>query len=342
MNHSYDPKVSVVLPVHNGMPYLNLAIESILLQSFRAFELIVVDDGSTDGSSEYLASIKDSRVRVIRKVSGGVAATLNFGVGEARTQYIARMDADDIAYPHRLQLQYDKLVDGDVLVGALCDLIDESGTQTGVELNPLSDAAIRWKLLFRSAFVHPAVMFCRRAFEKAGQYDPGFKVTQDFDLWTRMSPLGTLSNLDVKLISYRKHPSNLSATRARQQNYNASTIASCYAHRLFPEVLQDDWFAIHRFLIAGELSDDANLVRLSRVFSHVRKSCLERFSSDGPELSTLVSEYQRRLRWRCVEYAKSRRLSRWTLLRSVRNFDPESLSLAGLAKRFTVPILGRG
>jgi glycosyltransferase involved in cell wall biosynthesis len=342
MNQTFDPKVSVVLPVHNGMPYLKLAVASILSQSFSAFELIVVDDGSTDGSSEYLASIEDPRVRVIRKVSGGVAATLNFGIGQARTEYIARMDADDIAYPQRLQLQYERMKGGGVLVGALADVIDESGNLTGEELNPLSDTAIRWSLLFRSSFVHPSVMFCRHAFEATGGYDPGFEVAQDFDLWTRMSRFGALSNLEERLISYRRHATNLSATRTLQQNYNASAIASCYAHSLFPEVVQEDWFAIHRFLIGGELLDEAKIVRLSRVFSQVRKTFLETHSFDCQELRDLVLEYQRKLRWRCVESAELRRLSRWSLLRCVRNFDPESLSLAGFAKRFSRSILGRG
>src|ERR1700693_4180503 len=135
-----SPRVSVLMPVFNGGPYLTAAIESVQAQTFEDFELIIVDDGSTDGSAEKIGDFaaRDRRIRAYWKDNSGISETLNRGIAEARGDWIARLDADDIMLPHRLERQM-AFVSGDseiVAAGSYYDIIDAGGARCAT-LRPL-------------------------------------------------------------------------------------------------------------------------------------------------------------------------------------------------------------
>src|SRR6188472_559267 len=156
------PQVSVVMPVYNAERYLAEAIESTLAQSFADWELIAVDDGSTDGSSRILAeyAAADPRVVVHRQENGGVAAASNRALELARAPLVARLDADDLSLPHRLEQQHRFLGDHPEvgMVGGQAAIVDLDGREVAEARYPLDDAAIREQMKRTTGFVHSSVM----------------------------------------------------------------------------------------------------------------------------------------------------------------------------------------
>jgi glycosyltransferase involved in cell wall biosynthesis len=220
-----SPAVSVVMSAYNGERFLREAVESILRQTFSDFELIVVDDGSTDATPRMLAeyAAADSRVVVHRQSNQGHAAGLNCGIGLARAPLIARIDADDAALPTRLERQSRFLIEHATVavVGGAVTFIDESGRSFADVPYPLTDAEIRETLTKMSApFLHPAVMLRRDAFERVGGYRPVFQVAEDYDLWLRIAECYELANLPEIVLRYRIH-----AKQTTVQNLERGTLA---------------------------------------------------------------------------------------------------------------------
>jgi glycosyltransferase involved in cell wall biosynthesis len=199
------PAISVVMPVHNGLPYLSASIESILCQSFTDFELIILNDGSTDGSAEVLRhwALKDPRIQLLatdRK--SGLSGSSNLLASKARAPLVARMDADDISHPDRLRRQWEVLEGNSaiVLVGTLSDGIDSDGNH----VRPRD----RWRLLRRSPyppFPHGSVMFRRSIFEEVGGYSEQCIGWEEHELFIRMSRKGRIVVIPDVLYSYRYH-----------------------------------------------------------------------------------------------------------------------------------------
>jgi hypothetical protein len=215
------PLVSVVLPVYNGRQFLSQAIESILRQTFDDFELILVDDGSTDSTPRIIAEYtrQDRRVRALRQENGGLVAALNVGCSIARGPYLARMDADDVASPERLCKQVGFL-DQQPQVGVLgagIVVVAEDDRRLFSVSYPRSDAAIRRALAAGNAFAHPAVMMRASIFHASGGYRAAFSHAEDYDLWLRMSEHCALANLAEPLLRYRFHAAGVSFRNLKQQ-----------------------------------------------------------------------------------------------------------------------------
>jgi glycosyltransferase involved in cell wall biosynthesis len=217
-----EPRVTVLLPVYNADRFLDRAIASILAQSFRDFELLAIDDGSQDASAARLEAHarRDPRVRVVRREHAGIAATLNAGLSLARGEVVARMDADDVALPRRLELQVE-LLDREpdvVCVGGAYEVIDAKGRRiTRVRPPCGSDEIEAAALEGRSPICHPAAMYRRRSVLAAGAYDVSVPVAQDYDLWLRLMDVGRLANLSEVVLQFRYHPGSLSESRQAEQ-----------------------------------------------------------------------------------------------------------------------------
>jgi glycosyltransferase involved in cell wall biosynthesis len=201
------PKVSVLMNVFNGVAYVRDAITSILTQTFPDFELIVVDDGSTDGTSQVLSTIHDPRLRVVRQANRGIAPTCAAHLPLCRGEYVARMDADDLARVDRLQRQVGFLDEHPehTLCGSSLLIIDELARVVGRREYPVEDDAVRAVLLDFNPFAQSAVMFRREAALTAGGYDSAAHYVEDYDLWLRMARRGRVHNLPEPLVAYRLH-----------------------------------------------------------------------------------------------------------------------------------------
>src|SRR5260370_260294 len=233
MNLTSNPLISVVMPVHNALPFLDESIGSILEQTLSDFEFVILDDASTDGAVEVLRqwSLRDKRIRLHEsKKRLGLAGSSNAVVAKAGAPIVARMDADDIAHPERLRRQWN-IIEGlpDVaVVGTLCNGIDASGR----EVRPRD----RWRLVRRSVYIpfpHGSAMFRREAFDQVGGYDETSYGGEDQDLFLRMAARGRVLTLPDVLYSYRYHSSNVTlfnGTRAVGENHsqNGDALAAFY------------------------------------------------------------------------------------------------------------------
>lgn len=204
------PRVCVMMPAHNAVRYLEAAIESVLAQDYPAFELLVVDDGSTDGTSEVLArfAARDARVRWLRNERNlGIVATRNRLLAEADAQakYLAVLDADDVCLEGRLQKQVEFLErhPDHAAVGCHTLIIDDQGRPVGERRYPTSNAQLRGVMTRYNPLAQSAVMLRRSALDAVGHYDPRYPRCQDYDLWLRLASRFPLANLDEALVGYR-------------------------------------------------------------------------------------------------------------------------------------------
>jgi len=210
-----EPAVSVLMSVHNGAPWLSRAVASVLEQTERDLELIVIDDGSTDASASLLAAVVDPRLRVHRQSRTGLTRALNRALGLASAPLVARLDADDTARPERLARQRAHL-DAHPEIGVLGTAareLDEAGREVRVLRPPTGDAALRRALIRANPFVHSSMMVRRALLVQAGGYDETLAVAQDYELWMRLSARTRLANLDDVLVERRLGARRVSVER---------------------------------------------------------------------------------------------------------------------------------
>jgi len=207
------PVITVLMPVHNGALFLRDSVGSILAQTFKAFELLIVDDLSTDNSLAIAESFKDPRVKVIRsEARRGFSGALNVGMDNAAGEYLARMDADDIALPTRFsrQLEFMRAHPRVGLCGSWVETFGDHPSSGRVLAFPLTQACIRAQALFDNPFAHPSVMLCRRLFEASGlRFDGSYCPAEDYELWTRALERMESANLPAVLLRYRLHAAGM-------------------------------------------------------------------------------------------------------------------------------------
>lgn len=194
------------MPVYNGMPYLKQAMESILEQTYKNFELIIVDDKSTDGSYSFLKKIRDIRVKILRNSKNlGIARSLNIAINFSRGEYIARMDADDISARNRLDVQLKFLQDNlsISICGSFAYLINEKGITIGSKKFPLKDREIKKALNFYSPIIHPTFFAKASFFKNLSGYNPDYDYAEDYELLMRASDSYKMANIPEYLLLWR-------------------------------------------------------------------------------------------------------------------------------------------
>lgn len=223
---SKPPKISVLMSVHNGEAFLQEAISSISQQTETDFEFLIIDDGSTDGTSRILDQFakSDSRLKILNQNCQGLTKSLNRALKESRGQFIARMDADDIAYPNRFEEQVRFLSENlqTVAVGSSLQLIDADGDPLWIQQASVSKEEIETKLATgHGAIAHPSAIIRGEAIRKLNGYDESFRYAQDLDLWLRLSNEGDLANLQQPLLKYRLHMTSITTGKRVDQLQNA-------------------------------------------------------------------------------------------------------------------------
>ena len=218
------PCVSVVMPVRDGERWISEAIASLAAQSFADFELLIVDDGSTDKTGEIVAGAaqRDQRVRLIRLPPSGIVAALNCGLDQARGHYIARLDADDRAHPTRLdrQVAFLNTQVGVGIVGSWAEVIDGDDRTIG-RLRPETAPAVLADILpKRNPLLHSSVMWRAELCAKVGRYRAAFEAAEDYDLWLRMAEHCLLANIPDYLVQYRRHDNSISRHRQLRQMFS--------------------------------------------------------------------------------------------------------------------------
>jgi hypothetical protein len=220
------------MAVRDGEPYLAEAVESLLAQSFTGFELVVVDDGSSDGSRDIVRSYGDPRIRLLENGRNrGLAASLNRGIREARGELLARQDADDVSEPERLarQLAHLDAHPEVALLGCAAREVDSRGRRLRDVPLPRDAAAIRWAMLFSCPFVHTAVVFRRSALERVGPYDERLSYSMDYELWLRVARVFPVANLPEPLVRYRVHEDSMTGAGGERTGEGARLRLALFA-----------------------------------------------------------------------------------------------------------------
>lgn len=233
MAHS-NPEISVILPVYNASAYVEEAVQSILDQTFGNFELLLINDGSTDDSEQKCLRFNDARVVYIRNETNiGLIATLNKGLAMAKGQYIARMDADDVSLPQRFEKQIQLFKQYPDAVVVSCDHFGWDGKQalTRVYTETGSDE-LKAMLLFATCFCHPVVMI-RNVFSNGTiQYNASSQHVEDYRLWMDLSFLGSFHNVPEPLLKYRSHAQQVSVLHRETQLKNSNTLRKQFLEKL--------------------------------------------------------------------------------------------------------------
>lgn len=227
-----EPSLAVLMSVYNQRPFIDEALNSILTQSIREFEFIIVDDGSSDGSTEVIAkaAARDSRIRFVPVEQNiGLAAALNAGLKLCEAEFVARMDGDDISAPDRLEKQLKYIVEHKLdVLGSSYRRMGGYGMvpRRGVKMFPAQHDDIVRALPLSNQICHPAVMMRRSAVLAVGGYDPRFRLAQDYDLWLRMIGTARFGNMPEALLSMRRHLGRSSGPANRARHTHFSVVAS--------------------------------------------------------------------------------------------------------------------
>ena len=225
------PLVSVIVPSYNSGNLIRTSVESIVGQTYKNWELIIIDDGSNDATQLVCQQFDDERIRIITNSKQmGIPKTLNRGLSESKGKYIARLDSDDIAAPERLQRQVEFL-EANPDYGMVGSWMKVFGDSEFIAKYPLEDSTIRFEMLFCNPFGHPSVMF-RRDWDNGelGLYDEEFTSAQDYDLWERISQIWLCANLEECLTHYRLHANQKSNGNASERHkFEKQVIARQFA-----------------------------------------------------------------------------------------------------------------
>jgi glycosyltransferase involved in cell wall biosynthesis len=255
MTLSPSPRVSIILPTWNRAVALGGAIESVVAQSFREWELLVLDDGSTDATPDIVRAweTRDPRVHYIRNETNlGIQKTLNRGLQLARGRYGARIDDDD-AWSDReklaRQVEFLDAHPDHVLVGTGVVVVDEHGAPLTRYLLPETDSAIRGRLLMKNCFVHSTVLFRTGAVRSLGGYseEQRHRHVEDYELWLRLGAIGKLANLPLYAVRFALAPGTLSSRNKIEQFKKDIALVRAYRGR-YPHALFALIYGYLRFL----------------------------------------------------------------------------------------------
>ena len=283
------PRVTVLLATYDDEPFLGAAIDSVLAQTFSDFELLIVIDASTDRSRDIVESYCDPRVRfLVNETNLGLAASLNRGLAIIASEYVARLDGNDLCFPERLarQVAYLDANPEVAVVGSQATLINVAGRRVGKLRRPVTSLGIRWHRVFGSPLIHSSVVF-RRAivWDALGGYDSGFRFGEDFELWNRLAKEHAMGNLPEALVAYRDDPGSMSGGARNPARDRYLARKAPLVHENLAEVLR--WADVprrwtDRWVMTGDSLIPQTAEEVRDVVVMI-ESCSERLASLHPE-----------------------------------------------------------
>jgi GT2 family glycosyltransferase len=302
------PTVSVLMTTFNGAGFIGASIASVLAQSFPGYELIVVDDGSTDGTAQVLAGIGDTRLRVLHQaVNGGVVSARNVGFLAARGRYIAALDHDDLSHPERLahQVEYLDAHPEVVLVATEIEVEEPDGRRHAPDHPTGGDPTlIRWLLHVDNPLTWSSAMVRADAVRRLGAFmRPEFELADDFDLYHRLLAIGDIARLDEVLTVYRWHARNTSHGREDALNANAvKVLEAAYTPLLGTDAQGAATLVIRHLSDRQPVRDGATLARLGSYLTRLIVGFCAAHGIDASQRARLESVTGASW-WRCVRAA---------------------------------------
>ena len=228
-----QPLVSVIIPTYNKSQYLREAIKSVLNQTYKNIEVIVVDDGSTDNTKEIVESFNDSRIIYIFQENKGPAIARNTGIKKAQGEYIAFLDSDDLWLKEKLEKQVDFMEKNSEigLLGTGCYEVTDKGKIIGKKIFPIKNKILQKDLIKYNSFIQSSVMIRKEVFDKVGLYDKSFRESEDYELWLRIAENYKIANLAEPLVTKRYCKKSLSPAKDKEQLYFVLEAKKAAIHR---------------------------------------------------------------------------------------------------------------
>jgi len=337
------PTISVIMPAYNGAQWIVETIDSVIAQTFADWELVVVDDCSTDDTRDVLATLTDPRIRVIHAATnGGPVVARNIAFAAARGRYIAGLDQDDLCAPDRFarQVEYLDAHPETVLVGTAAELLEEGRLTPWPGDVPRTPAIIGWQLLSQNPFVWSTVMF--RA-DAARLLDPfertGVRYAEDFDLYHRLRRFGALARLDEPLLQYRCHPGGASQKFSEMMAASAARVLAERYEPVFGDASAESAALVVRYFMQRHpVPDLATLASLSRILAALHVDHVATTPLTAEERAQVDGEHAR-LWWLIARPA----LRQGTVgMRDAMATLPQGLAVpANDADRLVSPLIGR-
>lgn len=338
------PTVSVIMPAYNGAAWIGATIDTVLAQDFTDWELVIVDDCSTDDTRALLATLTDPRITVLHaKTNGGPVVARNLGFAAARGRYIAGLDQDDLCKPGRFTAQVAHLDanPGTVLVATAAELLEEGHVTPWPGDRKLTPAMIDWLILTQNPLVWSTVMFRADAARLLDPFErPQVRYAEDFDIYHRLSRFGQIARLDEAHLLYRCHPGGASKRFAEMM---ATSAARVLAERYLPVFGEDEAQAnaelvVRYFMARDPVPDLVTLGRLSRILAGLHADHIARTSLTPQERIEVDGEHARL--WWLVARPALRQGA--VTLRQAMAVLPESVHLpTGDPDRLISPLIGR-
>ena len=302
------PKVTVLMSVYNGQKYLREAINSILNQTFKDFEFIIIDDCSIDKTKDIILSYKDSRIRFIEnKKNIGLTKSLNKGLKIARGKYIARMDVDDISMPERVEKQIsflDKHKDIAV-VGSWIEIINMESSRAYVLKNDCNPAIIKWTHIFKNQITHSSAFFRKEIIKKIGHYNEKYKYAQDFDFWFRISRKYKIANIPKVLVKYRIHSKSVTETPKTHKIQKQSILEIIFNNINYYINLDQKNFKIFVNAIKwAKISSFKHLIKVRKIYKNLFNSYIKKENLNKEDIKRIFPDYKKKQRVMFIWYIK--------------------------------------
>ncbi|MFA5021559.1 MAG: glycosyltransferase [Patescibacteria group bacterium] len=267
------PKISVIMPFYNAKDFLAQAVESILNQTFADFELIIINDASTDNSEQIIQPfLADKRIVYVKNDKNqGIVNNLNYGLKIAKAEIIARMDGDDVSLPTRLEEQFQFLLENHNIaaVGSFVKIIDENSQEIDQRTKPIDPQVIKNNLIIYSPLVHPATMFRKSIILQVGGYRNQYLYVEDIDLWYRLVYSGfKISNVSKFLLGYRYHK-NSTANQAKANAKRAFKLRMETIKRFRLKISFKQYLLIYAQLIAGLILSGRQRQHLEGIYKKI-------------------------------------------------------------------------
>jgi len=295
MNALTEPVVSVIMPVYNSERFLSEAVESILRQSFSNFELIIIDDGSTDASWEKIQSIQDSRiVRLQNEKNSGIMASFMKGLAAARGEYIANMDSDDISTPERFAAQYNYLEKHPevAVLGTPIQYMQEDGSKLeNFWRPPAGPMVIRWTLFFENALANPTAIMRKQSLGFFYKEPPITLYSFDYEMWLKLAETSAIANLEQPMLFYRMHSTSYSNTNLKKLRLEDITIKNMAMEKFLGKSIGED---VIRMIAHPEPGKDDLADRTLEVLIRFRSKFLTSFSPGHQDYAGLHEDFLRR------------------------------------------------
>lgn len=238
------PFISVLLPVYNGEQFLNEAINSILKQTYKNFEFVIINDGSVDNTEQIIMNYSDKRIKYYYKKKSGIVESLNFGIERCSGDWIARFDSDDVAFPNRLEEQIKHIDAETAVIASGADVIDENGVTIN-KINRIPEhhnSIIDNILKGRASIIHPTTLIRKESLVSIQGYNKLFTYGQDVNLWLCISRIGKIKNITTSLIKLRKHNNNVSSLHAHEQAINGLISRCLYLNNVNAQTITSSEF----------------------------------------------------------------------------------------------------